>query len=152
MSSLAFQHHPSQAYTIEELADESLRLNLNPTRPTIRRVRRAVELAQTGAVSFAKHADEGRIYRVHSQTTDEIYTVTAPSVDLPVTVGECYCTCPDSNVKQNICKHSIAVVMFEEFERDRAEIARNEDARHLVDPEISHLLPDSYERLLMAQQ
>lgn len=150
MSSLAFSNPDRQVFSVEELHAEAVRLNLNPTRPVIRRVRRAIDLAASGAVRFQKHADEGRIYSVRSQNSDDVYTVTVPSVDLSLAPSECLCTCPDSQVKQNTCKHAIAVIMHEEIERDR--IADQRDVRHLVDREISHLLPDSYERLLMARQ
>ena len=150
MSSLAFSNPHRQVFSVEELHAECVRLNLPPLRPAIRRVRRAIALAASGAVSFQKHADEGRIYRVRSQNSDDVYTVTVPSVDLELAPSDCFCTCPDSAQKQNTCKHAIAVVMSEEIQREL--IADERDVRHLVDRSISHLLPDSYERLLMAQQ
>ena len=152
MSSLAFSASSSQAvFTAEELHAEAVRLELPPSRPTLRRVRRAIEIVNSDAVHFEKHTDAGRLYTVQSQSSDESYTVTVPSVDLPLSPDECSCTCPDSAHKQNTCKHAIAAIMLEELERDRP-LAAHEDARHLVDPSLSHLMPDSYERLLMSRQ
>ena len=150
MNILAFNHPTRQVFSVEELHAEAVRLELPPSRPNIRRVRRAFDLAQTGAVSFLHHSDEGRIYSVRSQTSDETYTVVVPSVDLALSPSDCLCTCPDSAVRQNTCKHAIAVVMNEEIVHDQVDAQR--DHRHLVDPTISHLLPDSHERLLMAWQ
>lgn len=150
MQSLAFSAPSSQAvFTSEELHTEAVSLEIPASRPNLRRVRRAIEIARAGSTGFQKHDDRGRIWSVPSQSSDEVYEVIIPSVDLVLSPAEFLCSCHDSAVKQNVCKHAIAVAMIERaplFEPDP-----RCDCRHLVDRSISHLLPDSYERLIMAQ-
>lgn len=149
MSSLAFSAPSSQAvFTLEELHSEAVSLSIPPSRPNIRRVRRAIEIARTGSAVFVKHDDRGRIWSVPSQSSDEVYEVVIPSVDLVLSPSEFRCSCHDSAVKQNVCKHAMAVAMLERAPHFCVE--SHCDCRHLVDRSISHLLPDSYERLLLA--
>ena len=151
MSSLALSAPSGQAvFSAEELHAEATRLTLPPSRPNLRRVRRAIEITRSAGVGFNRHADTGRIWSVQSQSSDEVYEVIISSVDLVIPASDFLCSCPDSAFKQNTCKHAIAVAMLEEIERDRVEAQR--DHRHLIDRSLSHLLPDSYERLLMAQR
>jgi len=151
MNSIAFTAPSSQAvFTLEELHAEAVSLEIPPSRPNIRRVRRAIEIARTGSAGFQKHDDRGRVWSVPSQSSDEIYEVIIPSVDLILSPDEFLCSCDDAAQKQNTCKHAMAVAMLE-----RAPLFCVEshcDCRHLVDRSISHLMPDSYERTLMAWQ
>ena len=146
MSSLAFTNPDCQLYSLEELHAETVRLNLEPSRPTIRRVRRAIEIARSDAIAFQKHADAGRIYSVRSQTSDDCYTVIVPSVDLSVPVSDCSCTCPDA-FRENNCKHAIAAIMLEEYECD-LDNARLEQA--MSDPDLRELMPSDVERFQTA--
>lgn len=129
---------PSQdVFTQEFLHSECARLEIPPCRPNYRRVRRAWDIFQNRQLQ--KSADG---FFVESQSGSEAYLV---SPDLS-------CTCPDSAQKQNHCKHAIAVQLTLEHERDyNAWSDSQNDARHIVDPSLSHLMPDSYERLLMNQ-
>jgi len=151
MTSLAFSAPSSQeVFTAEELHAEAVTLDIPPSRPNVRRVRRAIEIARAGSTGFQKHDDRGRVWSVASQSSDEVYEVIIPSVDLVLSPSEFLCSCPDSAVKQNTCKHAIAVAMIERDQLSQVESQR--DHRHLVDREISHLLDDSYERWIMASQ
>lgn len=147
MSSLAFSHPDRQVFLVEELRAETVRLHLEPSRPNIRRVRRAIELTHSGAVNFSKHADAGRVYSVRSQTSDDWYTVIVPSVDLSLPASDCSCTCPDYVHRQNICKHAIAVIMHEEHERD---LDRERLEQAMSDPELRELMPSDVERFQTA--
>ena len=106
---------PMGVYDIETIEAELRILNLPVTRPNIRRMRRAIDLhgrgAVTGGVGSVHHY--GRFYSVRSQTTDEVYEVSVSHE------GDYSCTCPDSAEKLNLCKHSMAVMLYDEQRRDR---------------------------------
>ena len=99
---------PQGVYDLETLKTESNALALQPTRPNIRRVRRALAIVDTpNAIRNLANFDDGmKLYSVQSQShPDSSYIVRSH--------GTFECTCPDYG-KGNICKHSMAVQMHEE--------------------------------------
>ena len=132
MSSIA----QSPVFTQEFLHAECVRLEIPANRPNYRRVRRAWDIFQSRKVR-----SNGNGFYVASQNGNGEYHVDS---DLS-------CSCPDSAQKQNICKHSIAVKLEKEHREDYNAWSDSQDARHAVDPSLAHLMPDSYERLIMAQ-
>ena len=155
MSSIPFTPTTGQAvFPVETLHAECSRLHLEPSRPNIRRVARAFDLVarfyvQERKITFAANDDDGRIYHVPSQNGDQSYAVTVRTTRRgPAPIDTYDCTCPDSAVNQNRCKHAIAVLSIEEFEYDQELVRHAEDhADDLrdLDPEIAQLMPDDTE-------
>ena len=88
---------PQGVYDLETLKTECDALVLQPTRPNIRRVRRALALVDTpNAISNLANFDDGmKLYSVQSQShPDSSYIVRSH--------GTYECTCPDYG-KGNIC-------------------------------------------------
>ena len=105
---------PQGVYDLETLKTECDALVLQPTRPNIRRVRRALAIVDTpNAISNLANFDDGmKLYSVQSQShPDSSYIVRSH--------GTYECTRPDYG-KGNICKHSMAVQMHEERLTDQA--------------------------------
>ena len=117
---------PSGVYDLESLKEECRLLEIPPSRPNIRRVRRAMDLHQHGAVRpFLSQSPDA--FFVHSQTSDKCYCVLPHSG----------CSCPDAlrmngdetysaahhriNQTADRCKHEIAVLMYKEQRRSEAE-------------------------------
>ena len=95
-------------YDLESLQAEARHLNINPTRPNIRRVRRAFDLVENHRVRRIDRFGDVRVYEVGSQTRDLVHLVVAN--------GDNRCTCEDARRHPNFsgCKHSIAVRIYEE--------------------------------------
>ena len=121
---------PTKVYDLETLKAEARPLGLPTDRPTLRRVRRAIDLHQHGCVNPASTSG---IYTVQSQTdTDTIYVVIdengcncpdAKRMDAefdpqaPHTLGG-YLRHRDSMVR---CKHEMATMLYKEQRADQAE-------------------------------
>ena len=99
---------PTRVYDLETLQAEARHLNLTPIRPNIRRVRRALDIAENHRVRLLDRFGKTRIYQVDSQTRDLVHLVVAN--------GDNRCTCEDARKRQDFtgCKHSIAVRIYEE--------------------------------------
>ena len=99
---------PTGVYDLESLQAEARHLNINPTRPNIRRVRRAFDLVENHRVRLIDRFGKVRIYEVGSQTRELVHLVVAN--------GDNRCTCEDARRHQDFtgCKHSIAVQIYEE--------------------------------------
>ena len=92
---------PQGVYDLETLKTESNALALQPTRPNIRRVRRALALwILPNAISNLANFDDGlKLYKASNRNlhSDSSYIVRSH--------GTYECTCPDYG-KGNIYKHS----------------------------------------------
>ena len=111
-------------YDVETLKSECVALSIVPSRPNIRRVRRAFDLVDNHHVRNIDTAGHVRIYEVGSQTRDLVHLVVAN--------GDCRCTCEDARRRADYtdCKHSLAVQIYEERMLDmEAYFAQMED-RH----------------------
>lgn len=128
---------PSGVYDVDTIRTECEIIGIEPTRPNIRRMRRAIDLHQAGAVNPSPSATG--IYAVQSQTeADTIYVV----------IEENGCNCPDAKRMDTAfdpqpphtlggylrhrdtmirCKHEIAVMLWKEQQSDQAMIARLEE-------------------------
>lgn len=101
-------------YDLEFLRAEAQRLNITPTRPNIRRIRRAYDIVENDKVRQIGQFGHVRIYEVNSQTRDRVHLVVVNKV-----TG---CTCEDARRRPDLtgCKHSIAVRIYEEQRADQA--------------------------------
>jgi len=150
---------PTQVYDLDTLKAECKALGLPTDRPTLRRVRRAIDLHQHGCV---KPSSSSGIYTVQSQTDpDTIYVV----------IDENGCNCPDAKRmdvhfdphrphtlggylrhrdSMTRCKHEIAVLLYQEqlsdqeeyndwlCEQYEAEQASIDDSFQHYDPTVDH--------------
>ena len=148
---------PTGVYDLDTIKAECQRFSIEPTRPNIRRMRRAIDLHEQGCV---KPSSASGIYTVQSQTNPEtIYVV----------IDENGCTCPDAKRmdvdfdeqpphtlggflrhRDSIqrCKHEIAVMLYKEqlsdqakydqwlCEQYEAEQAASDDSLVHYDPEV----------------
>ena len=100
--------------TIEDIKIECEKIGVAPSRPNIPRVRRAVELFESGAVEHLTN----RTYAVRSQSdTSQIYNVQPDH--------EIGCDCPDAKNGWE-CKHQFAVKLHEYDQAEQAWIADKE--------------------------
>lgn len=99
---------PTGVYDLESLQAEARHFNITPTRPNIRRVRRAFDLIENHRVRLTDRFGDVRVYEVNSQTRDLVHLV--------VVNADYQCTCEDARRRQGStgCKHSIAVRIYEE--------------------------------------
>lgn len=152
---------PTGVYDLDTLRTECKAIDVEPTRPNIRRIRRAIDLHQSGAVEpFPNHPNS---FYVKSQTeADKCYVVLKSS--------GCHCpdairmteeftghppTHPDGVSCRRIsdsrirCKHEMATMLFDEQRKDQeamdtwadshyAEIAEAEYNRFACYPEPFH--------------
>ena len=111
-------------YDLETLRAEARHLNITPTRPNIRRIRRAFDLVENHRVRLADRFGHVRIYEVSSQTRDLVHLVVAN--------GDNRCTCEDARRRSDFtgCKHSIAVRIYEEWMEDMESYHRWHEERH----------------------
>lgn len=112
-------------YDLEFLQAEARHLNITPTRPNIRRIRRAFDLVENHKVRRTDRCGHIRIYEVRSQTRDLVHLVVAN--------GDNRCTCEDARKHQDFtgCKHSIAVRIYEERMADYDAYCQWLEERHL---------------------
>ena len=105
---------PTGVHDLESLKKECQVLGIPPSRPNIRRVRKALDIASApDAITNVANFSDNRLYLVKSQSrADSSYYVQSN----PETVQ---CTCPDS-AKGNACKHGFAVRIHEERLADMA--------------------------------
>lgn len=95
-------------YDLESLQAEARYLNITPTKPNIRRIRRALDIVENHRIRLIDRFGDVRIYEVDSQTRNLVHLV--------VVNGENQCTCEDARKRHDFtgCKHSIAVRIYEE--------------------------------------
>lgn len=137
-----YEGQETQVYTLESLIDSCKVHQIHPSRQNVRRMRRAIDLHKTGAVrplappevtteDFLNH------FHVRSQREEKFYSV-FPRVG---------CSCPDAaNLSEEFalgeepreaalqrisssnirCKHEIAVLLFLEDARMKAEVEEYE--------------------------
>lgn len=120
---------PTGVYDLNTLQTECEAIGIEPTRPNLRRIRRAIDLHQHGCV---KPSSAQGIYTVKSQTDpDTVYVV----------IDENGCNCPDAKRMDTKfdprpphtlggylrhrdtmirCKHEIAVMLYKEQLADQA--------------------------------
>ena len=112
----------TRVYDLDTLKAEAQYLGIPPTRPNIRRIRRALDIVDNDKVRLLDTIVDVRIYEVRSQTR--------PLVHLVVANDDNRCTCEDARKHRNFtgCKHDIAVRLFEDRQFDEAII--DEDARY----------------------
>ena len=123
---------PTGVYDLDTLRRECKAIGIEPTRPNIRRMRRAIDLHQHGAVRpFYSDKADGYFF-VHSQNdSDTCYSVLPKSG----------CSCPDAKrlsedfgeadsysaawtrINQSAvrCKHEMAVLLWKEQRNDQAQ-------------------------------
>lgn len=105
---------PTKVMTIEDIKAECVKIGVEPSRPNIPRVRRAVAIFESGAVEHI----ENRTYAVRSQSdTSQTYTVQPDH--------EIGCDCPDAKNGWE-CKHQFAVKLHEYQEAENAYCAEKE--------------------------
>ena len=105
---------PSGIYDLDILKTECQALGIPPSRPNIRRVRKALDIADApNAITNVANFADSRLYLVRSQSrADSSYYVQS-------TDSQVECTCPDA-AKGNACKHGIAIRIHEERLADQA--------------------------------
>ena len=122
---------PIGVYDLDTLRNECKAIGIEPTRPNIRRIRRAIDLHQNGCIS-PFHNDDFDAFYVGSQTeAGKGYTVLPHSG----------CNCPDAQrlsqdfgeadsysaawnrINQSAvrCKHEMAVLLYKEQQAAQAE-------------------------------
>lgn len=95
-------------YDIDVLKAEAKKLEIQPTRPNLRRIRRAFDLLEKGnALLVGLINKEARFYVIKSQSRKD-------RTHLAVANGIVQCTCEDARKfarrrKQSECKHAIAI-------------------------------------------
>ena len=109
---------PTIVIDVETLKDECRRHNIIPSRPNVRRMRRAIELVDAGHITIVK----GSFFRrVQSLTSDKIYTTTR-------TESNCA-----NAAKGSLCKYSMGVRVVEsraeEMARDQVLLDKMEAER-----------------------
>ena len=140
---------PTGVYDIDALQTECEMIGVAPTRPNIRRMRRAIDLHQSGAVRPNPTHD---IFFVKSQTdADTTYCVMPHSG----------CDCPDAhrlnaefgdklsfqaawmriNESQIRCKHEIAVSLWKEQRRDQEMCDAHDALEAISDDSLVHSDP-----------
>ena len=105
-----------RVYDLDTLKDVAAELNIKPTRPNIRRIRRAYDILEKGTLHFVGIIEgKARLYECQSDSRP------APHLHLLVSNGVTLCSCEDARrfKAKTGCKHSIAVRLIE---------AENEDA------------------------
>ena len=130
---------PAGVYDLDTLRTECKAIGVEPTRPNIRRIRRAIDLHQSGAVRLFGDP-EADSFIVRSQTEDKSYIVLPHSG----------CNCPDAkrlsadfgevdsysasweriNQSQVRCKHEMAVALFKEQQADQAKFDQWADEQY----------------------
>ena len=105
---------PTGVHDLESVKKECRLLGIPPSRPNIRRVRKALDIVDApDAITNVANFADSRLYLVKSQTrADSSYYVQS-------TDSQVECTCPDS-AKGNACKHGFAVRLHEERLADMA--------------------------------
>ena len=99
---------PTGVYDLESLQAEARYFGIIPTRPNIRRIRRAFDLVENHRIRLTDRFGDVRVYEVNSQTRDLVHLV--------VVDADNRCTCEDARRRRDFtgCKHSIAVRIYEE--------------------------------------
>lgn len=99
---------PTGVYDLESLQAEARHFGITPTRPNIRRLRRAFDLADNHRIHLIDRCADIRVYEVGSQTRDLVHLV--------VVNADNRCTCEDARRRKDFtgCKHSMAVRIYEE--------------------------------------
>jgi uncharacterized Zn finger protein len=109
------------AMDLDEAKRITVDLDLVPTRANIRRVVKAHSLFHQGNVRLQADFGNEKVYLVMSQNDpSKLYTV--------LRNGDVKCTCPDAQKDDvSLCKHSQAVLLIEEKEREDSMIAKWEN-------------------------
>lgn len=108
-----------KVYDIENLRDEARTLGISPTRPNIRRIRRALDLLEKDSVRLLGKEGHARIYEAHSQNRQN-------HIHLVVAADKTRCTCEDARYNPNNCKHSLAVRIKERQAKEYQEAQARE--------------------------
>lgn len=105
---------PTGVHDLESVKKECRLLGIPPSRPNIRRVRKALDIVDAvDAITNVANFTDSRLYLVKSQSrADSSYYVQS-------TDSQVECTCPDA-AKGNACKHGFAVRLHEERLADMA--------------------------------
>ena len=118
---------PKTVYDLDMLKSECVVLSIIPSRPNIRRIRRAFDLVDNHRIRKIDTAGHVRIYEVGSQTRDLVHLVVAN--------GDNRCTCEDArNHNFTGCKHAIAVQIYEERMDDYESYFQWIEERRSIDP------------------
>lgn len=113
---------PSRVYDLDSLKSVARQFHITPTRPNIRRIRRAFDLLQKGNLNFVGKIEDARLYECQSQSRPTV-------LHLLVSSRIVECTCEDARKfvrrrKQTECKHGIAVRLLETETHKEAETAQ----------------------------
>ena len=156
---------PTSVYDLDTIKAECEAFGIEPTRPNIRRIRRAIDLHQAGAVKPFHHPDHQDYFYVRSQTEDKFYIV-CPNTG---------CDCPDAQrmsakhfepdafvwddsperdkwqtftaARNRIadsssrCKHEIAVMLWQEQQRVQALCDEHDAIEAASDDSLAHSDP-----------
>ena len=138
---------PAGVYDLDTLEAELRILNLPVTRPNIRRIRRAIDLHQNGAVRPFQATADADAFFVHSQNSDKCYSV------LPYSG----CNCPDAkrmngdetysashqriNQTADRCKHEMATLLYKEQQANQANVDQHEAGTASMDDSLVHYAP-----------
>ena len=104
---------PTGVYDLETLKSEAKHLSIVPSRPNIRRLRRAFDLVDNHCIRLIDRFGDIRIYEVNSQFREG-------HIHLVVSNGVNQCTCEDARKHENYkdCKHDFAVRIYAERIQD----------------------------------
>ena len=106
-------HFAKDIFNIVDLEHQAYLLNLDTSKPTLNRIRRALAILHKQDWKPIAVFEDERIYFVKSQTTpNESYTV--------LSNGKVQCQCPDYAVGYH-CKHAIAIQMIEQDKAQESE-------------------------------
>ena len=123
---------PTGVYDLETLKAECHAVGIPPTRSNLRRMRRAIDLHQSGAVKPFYNDQSNNCYFVKSQSKHKFYCVMPHSgCDCPDAKKLSETHAPDTfaydaawrriNQSNDRCKHEIAVMLYKEQLADQAE-------------------------------
>ena len=121
-SSENFTAPEGSVYDLDTLKLEAEALGIPPTRPNIRRIRRAFDFVEKDRVKRIGFIEGTRIYEITSQSREDY-------LHLAVSNGITQCTCEDARRQANFenCKHSIAVRITERQAKEAADAETYQD-------------------------
>ena len=143
---------PTGVYDLDTIKAECEAFGIEPTRPNIRRMRRAIDLHEASAVKPFYNDQINNCYFVKSQSKHKFYCVMPHSgCDCPDAKKLSETHAPDTfpydaawrriNESNDRCKHEIAVMLFEEQLSDAARC----DEHDAQDDSLYHQDPVDFE-------
>lgn len=106
-------HFAKDIFDITDLKQQAYLLDLDTSKQTLNRIRRALEILHKQEWKFITAFQHERIYTVQSQSTPNHNYIILSN-------GKIQCNCPDYK-KGFHCKHSIAIKMVEQTKEQEAQ-------------------------------